>query len=779
MSKILENFFFDVRRIVSLEAFTSKRLGMSDLLLPVCFVDDGTLLNKDGSFTKLYRYSGADIDSLTDEDLDYLNSKIYSNAFSLLGDGWTMHLDCDRCEVFGYIPREQNYFPDATSYMIDEERRLDYEREGVHYINRFIITFTYLPPSDKSSRGKQYFMEDGEGLPFTHPLEHLNKFHQTLSDLFSILDYQVYTQPLSNEETLSYLNKRINGFSYKFQSHKHSWLDLYYRLGNQDLIKGVVPKIGQYKIGVVSVGEGLPGDGIPALLHELTTLEFEYCWSTRFIFLDKESAKKLIDFTAEYHYQDRESIKQNLSNKHRASGTQRFNRSAETFAEQAEGALESIEVENVTYGKYTCSVIVFDKNAASLEVKIDQVTRLLMKYGFLAKREEINATDCYLGTIPGMVRNNTRKWLMDTINLADIMPTTDVWSGYEKNPCQYFEGNNPQLFYASTEGNTPFYGCLHVGDIGNAFLVGPSRMGKSVLLNFLAAQNFRYKGMGIYHFDNGYSGLPLCHAMNGTHFDIASNESQLYFKPLNLLDNESDFSFCVDWLSEIAELNLNRKINSLERADITKILEIIQKQGKAEHKTINYFYLQLKSHAKNNELANAFIEYTNLHGNGSTLKSKLFNAIEDKLSLSRFSMFEVEQLIKTGENVFIPTMRYIFHMIYRTLDGSPKVIIIEEFAAIIKHPIMQTAIETWLRRLAKKNVSITIGNARPQREYYLSNAVGNKLFNLNLNTVAITFLGKTSMEDILLAKKLKAQHKDLFGYYWLKHFGQDNAATIG
>ena len=69
-----------------------------------------------------------------------------------------------------------------------------------------------------------------------------------------------------------------------------------------------------------------------------------------------------------------------------------------------------------------------------------------------------------------------------------------------------------------------------------------------------------------------------------------------------------------------------------------------------------------------------------------------------------------------------------------------------------------------------------IGNGTPAREYYITNPIGNRLFNLKLNTVALTFLGKTGMGDVELAKQVKAKYKDHFGYHWLKQFNQTNAA---
>ena len=50
----------------------------------------------------------------------------------------------------------------------------------------------------------------------------------------------------------------------------------------------------------------------------------------------------------------------------------------------------------------------------------------------------------------------------------------------------------PPLFFARTEGSTPFRFSLHVGDVGHTLVVGPTGAGKSVLLALMALQFRRY-----------------------------------------------------------------------------------------------------------------------------------------------------------------------------------------------------------------------------------------------------------------------------------------------
>lgn len=826
---ILNSITHEVKKLISLESFVSKKYGVSDLLLPVCFVDDGIILNKDGSFSSSFWYSGTDIDSTTDNELAFLNTNVFNSAFAKLGDGWAMHLDLIRKESTGYINDEDCFYSDPTSFMIDYERRHVYNKQNTHYENEFVITFTYLPPSDVTSKAANWFLESDKNKEKVNYEIYLQKFKDIIQQVRSDLSLRIYTTPLNNEEMLKYFHFCINGYNHTFTLPKNGWIDLDYRLASQDILRGFEVKVGANFVGIVSVGDGLPLETYPAILHALSTLEFEYRWSTRYTFLDKVSATKLLNYITDYHYQARESASQMLKNRMGGEGTVRVNRSALTFADQAEDALEKIETAGLNVGKFTCSIVIFDENKASLNEKLKLVQNVLSIVNLNGKIEQANAFDAFLGAIPGMVRNNQRKWIIDTVNLADLMPTTSVWAGYDKNPCRYYATNNPPLFYASTEGNTPFRGCLHVGDIGHTLIMGPSRSGKSVLLNFLATQHFRYKDAKAFIFDLGHSSMPLCYAMNGSHYDIGADDFTLTFKPLEYLNGE-DFNFVCQWIAELAEIN-GMHVTSKDRVDISEILKVIKEEATFEQRTLSYFYHQIKP--RNRPLSEAIKQYVHADSSSNNFITRLFNAQEDKLSMSRFTVFELERLSKLGSHVLIPTIKYLFQMIFRQLNGEPTMIILEEAWLIFKTPVMQNMVEEWLRTVAKKNCLIVlctqqisdilnsdisdvlldqcatkiflpnnelinnergaeayykiglnnkqvdmIANALPRRDYFFSNIIGNRLFSLGLSDVALTLLGKTSMEDLKKAKFLKQKYGEHFAAAWLKEYGLSEAAKF-
>lgn len=825
LKTVLHNLLYEVVKFVSLDAFTSKDYGISDLLLYNCFVRQGIILNNDGSLLKSFWIRGQDFDSSTNDEQDFL-SQYVNMAMCKLGSGWVVHMDVVRLESVGYIRESDCHFQDATSMLIDEERRFDYKLEGSHYENVHVISFTWLPPKDIASKVGLMFVQKDDKSTKVNYEDYLDVFEDKISNITGIMKVKFKFNELTNDEMLSYLNFCVTGNWLNLKNPPYPHTEIRFVVANQDIVNGFDPKVGDKYIRAISFGENFPAKTVPTMLKELSEFGFSCRWVTRFLFLDKDHAEKMINKIADLHFQGRQTAGALASNHFGGDGG-KINRSADKYFDQAEEAREVSETGGVRFGKYTSTLILYDTNKNALAEKTKIVETLINNLNFLARVEKAHCFEAYLGSLPSMARANLRKWIMHTTNLADLLPTTAIWAGYKENPCRYYQeaNNNPPLFYAQTTGNTPFRGCLHSGDIGHTLVAGSSRGGKSVLLSFLATQHTRYKNANEFYFDNGYSTLPLCFAMNGTHYDIGSDESGISFKPLEYLDTDEDYTFANDWIVDLLRLN-GLKVTSTHKTIISECLNVIRKEGTSNQRTLTYFTYLIKS-KKIPELYDILVAYTKSSTTG--LQSTLFDSEVDHLSLSNFTVFELQNIMKRGDEVLIPAITYLIHMIERNSDGSPTVIYFDEFWQIGKSPLFQAIIDELLRKIAKKNIAIVLATTQisdvlksdifdvlmdncktkillpnpdaikpttaeiyykfglnekqvellayaiPQQDYYFMSPNGDRMFNLNFSEIAMTFLTHASMEDIKLAKEMKAEHGDLFGYYWLKNFGINDA----
>src|SRR5258707_7790932 len=130
--------------------------------------------------------------------------------------------------------------------------------------------------------------------------------------------------------------------------------------------------------------------------------------------------------------------------------------------------------------------------------------------------ESVNAVEAWLGSLPGHAYANVRQPPVSTLNIAHMIPLSAVWAG----PVRDGHLGAPPLFFAQTEGSTPFRFSLHVGDVGHTLVVGPTGADKSVLLALMALQFRRYPTSQVFAFDFGGSIRAAALAMKGDWHDL-------------------------------------------------------------------------------------------------------------------------------------------------------------------------------------------------------------------------------------------------------------------
>jgi len=108
--------------MLALKEFRSTAQAFPDILNYASFIDDGILLNKDGSLTAGFYYRAGDISSMTLNDRNSLSARINA-LLARLGSGWAVHIDCSRI-------RSENYLPGKTKYCAEVPQILENERKS-------------------------------------------------------------------------------------------------------------------------------------------------------------------------------------------------------------------------------------------------------------------------------------------------------------------------------------------------------------------------------------------------------------------------------------------------------------------------------------------------------------------------------------------------------------------------------------------------------------------------------------------------------------------------
>lgn len=793
--------------------------GLVDLLNYAAVVDDGVIIGKNGSFMAAWLYQGEDIANTTDEAREMMAFRI-NQAMSSMGNGWMIHVDAIRRAAPGYSESSASYFPDHVSQAVDEERRQYFESIGALYEGYFVIILTWYPPVLAQKRFVELMFDDsGEKLNHkekTHQL--IETFKQSCRNFESRMSAALHLERLGSEilinenhkvtqdNFLRHIQYCVTGINHPVNLPKNPiYLDAL--IGGQELIPGITPKIGRKFIQCVAI-EGFPMESYPGILTLLTQLPVEYRWNSRFIFMDPHEA--VAHFT---------KFRKKWKQKVRGFFDQMFNTSsgivdedALSMVNDAQAAIAETNSGMVGQGYYTSVVVLMDEDRANVEKAALFIEKNINALGFSARTETINTMDAYMGSLPGHGVENIRRPLMNTMNLADLLPTSSIWTGENKAPCPLFPPQSPPLLHCVTSGNAPFRLNLHVRDLGHGIMFGPTRSGKSTHLGLLALSWRRYKDARIYSFDKGMSMYPTCKATGGEHFTIAGKDSRLAFAPLQFLETKADRAWAMEWIDTILALN-GLNTTPAQRNEIGHAILSMHQSGS---KTLSEFVMTIQDEPIRETLK----QYT-IDG----LMGHLLDAESDGLGLSSFMTFEIEHLMGLGEKFALPVLLYLFRRIETSLDGRPTLILLDEAWLMLAHPVFKNKIAEWLDSMAKKNCVVfmatqhlshaansgildiivestatkiflpnlyardpetrliyermglnprqidIIASAQPKRDYYYVSEKGQRLYQLALGPYALAFVGATDPDSIARMKQLESKYEDEWVSQWLSEKG--------
>ena len=140
---------------MNLREYRRSTTQLADFLPWAALVDEGIVLNKDGSFQRTARFRGPDLESAVPAELVGVAGRL-NNALRRLGSGWAVFVEAQRHPASKY---PDGYFPDVASALVDVERRAEFEQEGSHFESSYFLTFLYLPPAEDTARGERFLYE--------------------------------------------------------------------------------------------------------------------------------------------------------------------------------------------------------------------------------------------------------------------------------------------------------------------------------------------------------------------------------------------------------------------------------------------------------------------------------------------------------------------------------------------------------------------------------------------------------------------------------------------
>ena len=788
--------------MLNLKEYRGKPDRITDLLPWAALIAPGIALNKDGSLQRTFRFRGPDLDSATKAELVSISARL-NNTLRRFPGGWALFCEAHRHRSLDY---PDSLYPDRVSYLIDQERKHHF-LSGEHYESDYFLTLLYLPPSDTRKKFQDIFITKRENTDRNADL-HVRTFETEINRTIALFaELMPETHPLSDDETLTYLHSCVSPKRHIVRTPDiPMYLDAI--LADSPLTPGFEPMLGNHHLRAVTI-RGFPGASIPGLLDNLNRLNFEYRWVTRFLFLDKLDAEKELRQYKRKWFSKRKTIGTIIKEILTKEESAMTDNAAVNKAHDADAALQELADDLVTFGYFTQTVVVSDKDYKTVQKKVEVVEKTINSLGFTTIAEHLNAVEAWLGTLPGHCYANVRRPILNTLNVAHLFPLSAVWAGPQKND----HLNAPVLLHTETTGNTPFRLNLHVSDVGHTMIIGPTGSGKSVLLATFAVQFRKYEKSQVYIFDKAGSSRAVTAGVGGDFYDLGQEGSGLSFQPLASIDDEHERVWASEWiLDRLTEekIDIMPEIKSAVWTALTSLA-----QTPLEQRTLTGFTLLVQD-----PRIRAALEPYTLRGPFG----KLFDAAEDTLMYARWQAFETERVLETPR-VVPATLTYLFHRLEKRFSlGIPSLLALDEAWIYFDHPLFAQRIREWLKVLRKKEVSVVfstqslfdvkespiasvllescptqiflpnekaldpaiseayrsfglndreigiLAQATPKRHYYYRSPLGSRLFDLALGPLARAYVGASSPEDQRTVRELLAREgKEGFNIHWLNY----------
>jgi type IV secretion system protein VirB4 len=802
--------------MMNLAEYRRSTTQLADFLPWAALVDEGVVLNKDGSFQRTAKFRGPDLDSAVPAELVGAAGRL-NNAFRRLGSGWAVFVEAQR-HAAGRYPQAQ--FPDVASALVDLERREEFEEEGAHYESSYFLTFLYLPPAEDAARAERFLYEGRDHKEGADAREILRGFVDRTDRVLQLVEgFMPEIFWLDDTQTLTYLHSTVSTNRQRVRVPEvPMYLDAL--LADQPLTGGLEPSLGDKQLRVLTI-VGFPTATTPGILDELNRLAFAYRWSTRAIMLDKNDATRLLVKIRRQWFAKRKSIAAILKEVMTNEVSALVDTDAHNKAMDADAALQDLGSDAIGQAFVTSTVTVWDDDARVADEKLRLVEKVIQGRDFTCMAESVNAVEAWLGSLPGHAYANVRQPPVSTLNLAHMIPLSAVWAG----PVRDEHFNAPPLLFGKTEGSTPFRFSLHVGDVGHTLVVGPTGAGKSVLLALMALQFRRYAGAQVFAFDFGGSIRAAALAMGGDWHDLGGALSDdasepVALQPLATIDDATERGWAAEWIASILAretINVTPDVKDHLWSALSSLAS-----APVSERTLTGLSVLLQSQA----LKRALQPYC-LGGP----YGRLLDAEAERLGEAEVQAFETEGLIGTAAASAV--LAYFFHRIEGRLDGRPTLLIVDEGWLALDDEGFAGQLREWLKTLRKKNASVIfatqslsdidgsaiapaiiescptrlflpneraiepqimtiyrrfglndrqieiLARATPKRDYYCQSRRGNRLFELGLGKIALAFSAASSKSDQAAIEKVLTEHgRDGFVAGWLAHRGIGWAADI-
>jgi type IV secretion system protein VirB4 len=665
-------------RKVSKAKFAAREISAADFIPYEHHWDKDTIITKNRELMQVIKIDGFSFETADDDVVD-MKKMVRNSLYKSMAEG-TFSL------YFHMVRRRQSAYPGGTlpagfaKYVDDSWRKKHHTRST--YVNELFVTVIRKKDEKGAAKLENIFNKLEQKANKNADAIQLQEMHKELKEavyrvLATFKDYggRVLTTKMTDSgpisEPLEFLGRLVNAGD--TQKMLVPTIDIAHYLPGNRLYFGsraieIRSPTGTRYAGIVSIKEYAPHTAA-GIMDAFLQLPFELVISQSYQFANRGVNMQSMQLQQRRMYQSGDV--------------------AVSQMQEISEALDMTMSGHIAFGEHHLTVMCVEDSLASLESSIAMVIAELVNVGINPVREKLVLESCFWAQLPANFEYIGRASKINTLNIAGF-------AAMHNYPVGRIDGNHwgDAVTVFDTTSGTPFFFNFHARDVGHTTIIGPTGAGKTVLMNFLAAQALKFN-CRMFMFDKDRGAEIFVRALNGqyTHIDPGR---RCHFNPLQLDDTMENRTFIAEWLSSLLMIN-DEPLTAEENETVIRAIDGCYKLRKEDRVLSNiapFFGMEGAG-----SLATRLKQW---HSNGRY--AQLFDGIEDKINFNTNNVFGFEMGDVLANKVcLIPVLLYLFHRIQISLDGTPTIIILDEAWALVDNKVFAVKIKDWLKTLRKLN----------------------------------------------------------------------------
>jgi len=345
---------------------------------------------------------------------------------------------------------------------------------------------------------------------------------------------------------------------------------------------------------------------------------------------------------------------------------------------QALATIEDSDADYQSLTEYAFTVIIRGKTQEELDFGESEVQRICRSFGVTPVREGWVAQATFFSQFPTYDSYpRTYRYLSRVVAMAICFDKPS--EGFGKSDW----GPGAITVFRTMSGSAykfQFHVSPEESAVAHCCIIGPTGQGKTTLLTFLAGQAMRHSDLKVFFFDRHRGAEIFTRAVGGAYIGFDGDEKNVSLNPFDASNTANNKAFLRRWLKAITMAD-----DALSEREVARAVTTAFDYLRPEERVMKNLYKSCFS--PTGVMRRELYRWVNPDQYGN-----IFNADTDSLDLKskRFMAFDFTHIFE-DDTLAPAVISYIMHRIQSETGetGAPSLIMIDETAPMLKHPMFK------------------------------------------------------------------------------------------